>query len=141
MATSPKPWPDSTVSASKGITGKFGYESHRETCPERLASCVPMGCLATPMEFLRTTARSSVLSGRAVDIHYDLYLLWGAGSARLVSRPTRWKRKLEPMTDRASSNAGLTSTYRRVPTALKSRDATLLRHRHFRVDRKQQAPM
>ena len=57
MATSPKPRPDSTVSTGKGITGKFSHESHRETCPERLASCVPMGCLATPMEFLRTTAR------------------------------------------------------------------------------------
>ena len=58
MATSPKPWPDSTVSASKGITGKFGYESHRKTCPERLTSCVPMGCLATPMEFLRPTTQA-----------------------------------------------------------------------------------
>ena len=60
MANSPKPRPDSTVSAGKGITGKFSHESHRETCPERLASCVPMGCLATPMEFLRPTGRDAL---------------------------------------------------------------------------------
>ncbi len=55
MATSSKPWPDSAMSACDGITCKIGQASHRETYPERIASCVPMGSLTTPMEFLRPT--------------------------------------------------------------------------------------
>jgi hypothetical protein len=43
------------MSACDGITCKIGQASHRETYPERIASCVPMGSLTTPMEFLRPT--------------------------------------------------------------------------------------
>ena len=43
------------MSAREGVTGKVGQTSHRETDPGRLASCVPMGCLATPMRILRPT--------------------------------------------------------------------------------------
>jgi hypothetical protein len=40
------------------VTGKIGQTFHRETYPGRLTSCVPMGSLATLMEFLRPTADS-----------------------------------------------------------------------------------
>ncbi len=58
MATPPKSWPDSAMSAYKGVTGTISQTSHRETCPGRVAPCVPMGCLTTPMEFLRPTGKS-----------------------------------------------------------------------------------
>jgi len=58
MAASPEPWPDSALFAVSGIAGKVSENSHRETYPGRLASCVPMGSLATPMEFLRPTGLS-----------------------------------------------------------------------------------
>ncbi len=51
----------SSYSARYGVTGKIGQASHRETCPGRVTSCVPMGSLATPMEFLRPTAAQSVV--------------------------------------------------------------------------------
>jgi hypothetical protein len=46
----------SSYSARQGVTDKIGQASHRQTYPERPASCVPTGSLATPMEFLRLTA-------------------------------------------------------------------------------------
>ncbi len=55
MAASPEPWPDSALFAVSGIAGKVSENSRRETYPGRLASCVPMGSRATPMEFLRPT--------------------------------------------------------------------------------------
>jgi len=36
----------------KGLTGKTGRASHRETCLGQTAPRVPMRCLATAMEFL-----------------------------------------------------------------------------------------
>ncbi len=40
----------------KGLTRKTGRASHRQSCPRRVTPCVPMGSLATTMEFLRPTA-------------------------------------------------------------------------------------
>jgi hypothetical protein len=54
------------MSACDGITCKIGQASHRETYPERLTSCVPMGCLATPMEFLRPTPSTACVSPEEV---------------------------------------------------------------------------
>lgn len=43
------------MSARYGFFGEIDQASHRKTYPRRFASCVPMGCLAALMEFLRPT--------------------------------------------------------------------------------------
>ena len=52
MATPPKSWPDSAMSKCKGGIEKTDQASHIKTGFRPGASCVPMGELTTPMEFL-----------------------------------------------------------------------------------------